>query len=102
LRPRPAETAASADPAGGRPAKTAGLPYTAGTGPAERLSHRVLASSREQLGPDGCQFELLSLLVALEFVVLGVVLLLLAPLEKVVAILPLLRLFVVALSLYRS
>jgi hypothetical protein len=48
------------------------------------------------------QLELRSLLVALEFVVLGVVLLLLVPLEKGIAILPLFDLFVVALSLYRS
>ncbi|WP_435334247.1 hypothetical protein [Haloarchaeobius sp. TZWWS8] len=46
------------------------------------------------------QWELVSVLVALEFVVLGAFAVLLFPLEKVAGVLPLLALFTVALVLY--
>lgn len=46
--------------------------------------------------------EVISLLVALEFVVLSAVVLLLVPLEVAAPVIPLLLVFLIALQLYRS
>ncbi|WP_411963197.1 hypothetical protein [Haloferax sp. YSMS24] len=46
--------------------------------------------------------ELLSVLVALEFVVMSVVVLLLVPLDVALPVIPLLVVFLLALQLYRS
>lgn len=46
--------------------------------------------------------EVISVLVALEFVVLSAVVLLLVPLEVAAPVIPLLLVFLVALQLYRS
>lgn len=46
------------------------------------------------------RFEALSVLVAVEFVVMGAVVLLSGPIESVVGVIPLFLVFVVALALY--
>ena len=48
------------------------------------------------------QSEIVSVLVALEFVVMASIVLLLVPFETAVSVIPLLSIFLIALLLYRS